>query len=204
MVLFCETFTAETQQQAPTTQLQPKFFEKHKQQTHGRTYHNSLSPITQHLGGPAPALGSCWLPCTKPNLSCTFRQFPSSFHSLPDTAGFLWFTVCVSPQQRWGGGRQLLCVPWHLPLGQGGCGAAGFHCGLLDISLGGDGWGEMHTTQGTINMLWMQPLKLLNSEQVWKKQQLSKLQPGLFSAFSILICFTLRREIFFVRKVALF
>lgn len=50
----------------------------------------------------------------------------------------------------------------------------------------------------------MQPLKLLNSEQAWKKQQLAKVQPGLFSAFCLLICFTLRREIFCVGKVALF
>lgn len=49
----------------------------------------------------------------------------------------------------------------------------------------------------------MQPLKLLNSEQVWMKQQLAKVQPGLFSAFSTLIYFSLRREIFCVRKVAL-
>lgn len=62
--------------------------------------------------------------------------------------GFLWFTVLV--HRRGGGeGRQLLAsalVP--APGARRLFGAAG----LLDISLGGDGWGEMHRTQGTLNM----------------------------------------------------
>lgn len=137
-MLFCETFTPETQQ-APTTQLQAEFYEKHKQQTHGRPTSNRVVTYSPAPRRSYSSFGECWLPCAKSNLSCTFRQFPSSFHSLSDAAVgfyFFWDLLCMLIHRR-DEGEEGTCVcpgtcPWGKEVEWGSC-------GLLDISLGGDG-----------------------------------------------------------------